>query len=60
MKKAVILGLNSANKLVAAFDDGKTFIEGKFEGFDITNQLKFRSHLDQLIGKDIECSFNKN
>ena len=59
MKKSAILGLTSANKLVAVFDD-KTFVEGKFEGFDITNPLKFRPHLDHMIGKDIECSFNKN
>jgi hypothetical protein len=60
MKKSTILGLTSANKLVAVFDDSKTFVEGKFEGFDITNPLKFRSDLDQIIGKDIDCSFNKN
>lgn len=60
MKKAIILGLNSANKIVAAFDEGKTFVEGKFEGFDISDPLRFRCHFDQILGKEIECSFNKN
>ncbi len=61
MKKATVVGLSSNHKLIVNIDDNQNFIETRFEGFDISaNDMKLRPLIDDLLGKDIECSFNKN
>ena len=59
MKKTTVLGISSNNKLIAIFDDPQNFIETKFEGFEISSDLRLRPYFDELLNKEIECSFNK-
>lgn len=53
MKKAIVLGITPASKLIVETDEGKTHVETKFEGFDIVNDLALRPCFDNLIDKKI-------
>lgn len=53
MKKTTVLGISSNSKLIAIFDDPQNFIETKFEGFEISSDLRLRPYFDELLNKEI-------
>ena len=58
MKQFRVIGLSSHNQLLVV-DPQKQCFEYPIEGFKINSNLSARPLLEDLIGKNIECTLNK-
>ena len=58
MKQFKVVALSSQNQLLVLDSQGKA-IEFPFEGFQIVKGVSARPLLEDLIGKNIECTLNK-
>lgn len=59
MKQFKVIALSSKNNLLVLDPQGQSY-EFPLEGFRIVPSLSSRPLLEDLIGKNIECTLNKN